>query len=64
MYVYRAMTGDLYCLGRQAPYKFPELKHVRLGQAISITPERQAGLEEMKQISSIATTMGETISLS
>ncbi|EFZ02985.1 hypothetical protein X797_008083 [Metarhizium robertsii] len=64
MYVYRAMTGDLYCLGRQAPYKFPELKHVRLGQAISITPERQAGLEEMRQISSIATTMGETISVS
>ncbi|PHH92737.1 hypothetical protein CDD83_5566 [Cordyceps sp. RAO-2017] len=64
MYVYRGMTADLCSLGRQAAELLPALKHIRLGQAISLMPKRRAGIDQMSKIRSIARTDGESICVS
>ncbi|KAM4063756.1 hypothetical protein HRG_006869 [Hirsutella rhossiliensis] len=64
MYVYRGMAGDLCRLGREAAERLPELRHVRLGEAISVMPRRQAGILQMYQLGNIRTPSGRTIPVS
>lgn len=49
MYVYRGMANDMLALVQQADFWSPCLRNVRLGEALTIAPWRQAGMDEMKR---------------